>query len=83
MENCIAANNSKPSYGGGISILPDNTSGGTTDCDIIIPGLGSVLGDNTFSLVAEDVTPAPYNQPPYAPAGDTDSAQCVVTAAAP
>ena len=48
-----------------------------------IPGLGSVLGDNTFSLVAEDVTPAPYNQPPYAPAGDTDSAQCVVTAAAP
>ncbi len=48
-----------------------------------IPALGSVLGENRFVLVAEDVTPAPYNQPPYPPAGDTATAFCVVTAVAP
>jgi len=48
-----------------------------------IPALASVIGDNEFSLLAEDVTPAPYNQPPYAPSGDTATDACVVTAAAP
>ncbi len=48
-----------------------------------IPALGSVIGENAFSLVVEDVTPAPYNQPPYPPAGDTATAQCSVEAFAP
>ncbi len=48
-----------------------------------IPALGSLIGVNTFTLMAEDVTPAPYNQPPYTPAGDTDQSACTVTAAAP
>lgn len=48
-----------------------------------IPALGTVIGDNTFDLLAADVTPAPYNQPPYPPAGDTDTASCTVTGVAP
>jgi hypothetical protein len=43
-----------------------------------IPALPSVAGLNRFTLVVEDVTPAPYNQPPYPPAGDADSAGCNV-----
>jgi hypothetical protein len=41
------------------------------------------VGTNTFILSAQDVTPPPYNLPPYAPAGDTDQVTCTVTAAAP
>jgi hypothetical protein len=48
-----------------------------------IPALSSVIGDNLFTLVAEDVTPAPYNQPPYPPAGDTAVVVCTVTGIAP
>ncbi len=48
-----------------------------------IPALGPVIGDNVFTLVAEDVTPPPYNQPPYPPAADTDSSDCTVTGVAP
>ncbi len=48
-----------------------------------IPALGSLAGDNVFTLVAEDVTPAPYNQPPYPATGDTDTAACTVTGVAP
>ncbi len=48
-----------------------------------IPALGSLIGDNVFTLHGVDVTPAPYNQPPYAPSGDTDSDSATVTAMAP
>jgi hypothetical protein len=48
----------------------------------ILPNL-SMVGDNIFLLVAEDVTPAPWNQPPYPPAGDTATASCTVTGLAP
>jgi len=48
-----------------------------------IPALQTVTGENVFSLVIEDVTPAPYNQPPYPPAGDTATATCTVTGIAP
>ncbi len=48
-----------------------------------IPALGTLIGVNLFTLHGRDVTPAPYNQPPYAPAGDTDSAACTVTALSP
>jgi len=48
-----------------------------------LPALGTLLGDNIFQLVAEDVTPAPFNQTPYPAAGDTDTASCTVTGIAP
>ena len=48
-----------------------------------LPALGTLLGENSFRLVVADVTPAPYNQPPYQPAGDTDSAAAMVNALAP
>ncbi len=48
-----------------------------------IPALGTVIGANLFQLAAEDVTPVPYNQPPYPPAGDTATASCTVTGMAP
>jgi len=55
----------------------------TTTFTLSIPAQGNLVGDNTFTLIAEDITPAPYNQPPYAPAGDTDSDICIVTGIAP
>lgn len=48
-----------------------------------IPALSSLLGDNLFTVHGVDVTPAPYNQPPYSPSGDTDSDSVIVTAMAP
>jgi hypothetical protein len=48
-----------------------------------LPALGALFGTNIFHLVAEDVTPAPYNQPPHPPAGDTDTAYCLLTGIAP
>ncbi len=48
-----------------------------------IPLSGAVLGTNIFTLIAEDVTSSPYNQPPYPPAGDTDTATCTMTGIAP
>jgi len=48
-----------------------------------MPALGSLIGENHFHLVAEDVTPAPFNQPPYPPAGDTDTGLQTVLAYAP
>jgi len=47
------------------------------------PGSASLVGENVFTLVAEDVTPAPYNQPPYLAAGDTAMAASTVTGIAP
>jgi len=47
------------------------------------PAVGGLVGGNTFTLQAEDVTPAPYNQPPYAPSGDTAANDCLVIAIAP
>ena len=48
-----------------------------------VPALGTLIGDNLILLAVEDVTPAPYNQPPYPPAGDTCSSQQILTASAP
>jgi len=48
-----------------------------------IPAVDQVIGENLFTLTAEDVTPAPYNQPPYPPSGDLVVKTCSVTAAAP
>jgi len=48
-----------------------------------LPAVAILEGLNVFILVAEDVTPAPYNQPPYLPSGDSHTAQCTVDATAP
>jgi len=48
-----------------------------------LPALGTLVGDNLFTLVGVDVTPAPYNQPPFAPSGDTATDGCTVTGVAP
>jgi len=63
-----------------------NIAGGnsfTTSWSQAIPALGSLVGDNTFTLEVEDVTPAPYNQPPYPASGDTAADSCTVTGLAP
>jgi len=43
-----------------------------------IPSLVTVLGYNLLVLVAEDITPPPWNLPPWHPAGDTDMESCTV-----
>ncbi len=58
-------------------------SGIQTRWNTTIPALGFTIGSNVFTLVVEDVTSAPYNQPPYPPAGDTATATCTVTGFAP
>ncbi len=45
-----------------------------------IPELPWAHGNNVFSMVAEDVTPPPYNQPPYPAAGESNTSSCTVTA---
>jgi len=44
------------------------------------PPLPSVAGHNIFTLTVEDVTPSPYNQPPYPAAGHSLARAVVVTA---
>jgi hypothetical protein len=63
-----------------------NVAGGddfTVSWGQMIPAQGSLIGDNYFRLIAADITPAPYNQPPYPPAGDVNTQTCVVTGVAP
>lgn len=48
-----------------------------------IPAYPTMLGDTIFTLYGQDVTPAPFNHPPYPPAGDTASDVCTVTGIAP
>lgn len=47
------------------------------------PLIGSLAGDNVFNLVAMDVSPPPYNNPPRPLAGETDTDICTVTGATP
>ncbi len=78
----LANGSSYPNWRAGYTnIQPGETF--TTSWVQNIPALGSVVGNNTFGLLAEDVTPPPYNQPPYAPSGDTATDVCTVTAVAP
>lgn len=55
----------------------------TEEWNQYLPLLGPLKGPNVFTLVAEDVTPAPYNQPPYLPSGVTDTDSCTVTGSVP
>ncbi len=42
-----------------------------------------LIGTNMFTLRAFDVTPAPYNQPPYPASGDSANAVCSVVGIPP
>jgi len=48
-----------------------------------IPAISSLIGASVFTLAAEDVTPAPYNQSPYPAAGGTAASSAVLTATTP
>jgi hypothetical protein len=50
---------------------------------ISIPQDAMTVGQNRFRLVVEDTTHAPYNQPPYPTAGDTDTDLCTITGSLP
>jgi hypothetical protein len=51
--------------------------------NLTIPAHMTVIGINTFTLSTADVTPSPYNQPPYPPSGDTDYDLCIVEGIVP
>jgi hypothetical protein len=55
----------------------------TTNWNQSIPALATLIGTNMFTLSAADVTPAPYNQPPYPASGDVASDVCSVVGIAP
>jgi len=45
-----------------------------------IPAVRRVIGTDQFVLTAVDITPAPYNQPPYPSSGDVCTAVCEIVA---
>jgi hypothetical protein len=63
------------------NIAPGSTF--STSWNTTIPALGTVIGTNTFQLIAEDVTPSPYNEPPYPPAGHEATDSCLIVGIAP
>lgn len=71
-----------PNWRAGFTNLGPGESYGTSWVQGL-PALGSLAGANVFELSGEDVTPTPFNQPPYPASGDTASDSCTVTASAP
>lgn len=55
----------------------------STSWNQLIPALPTLVGSNLFKLIAEDVTPPPYNQPPHSPSGGTDTDSCALIGSAP
>ncbi len=55
----------------------------TTGWNQSFPALGSLIGSNLFTLTGADTTPPPYNQPPYAPSGSSDTASFTLSCTAP
>jgi hypothetical protein len=51
----------------------------TTTWSQYLPGYPALVGNNVFTMLGMDVTPSPYNQPPYAASGDTDADVSTVT----
>jgi parallel beta-helix repeat protein/predicted outer membrane repeat protein len=47
-----------------------------------LPAFPSLVGENRCRMVVQDVTPAPYNQPPYPPSGQMDTDMVSIHAAA-
>jgi len=44
-----------------------------------LPDHDGYAGNNTIKIMVEDVTPAPFNQPPYVLSGDQETSICVMT----
>lgn len=78
----LAGGTNIDSWRSGFTNIPGGSSY-FTSWSQTIPALAGVIGINVFTLAIEDVTPSPYNQPPYPPAGDTDTAACMVSGTAP
>ncbi len=78
----LASGASFPNWRSGWANI-DAGSSYTTTWGQSIPALPTLVGMNVFTLHAWDVTPAPYNQPPYPAAGDSDSDMVVVTGVYP
>lgn len=55
----------------------------TTGWNQAFPALATLIGSNLFTLTGTDVTPPPWNQPPYAPSGSTDTAAFTLDCTAP
>ena len=79
---CIASGNCYPNWRRGYTRLDPGESF-VAQWPQLIPATESVIGNNIFILSAQDVTPAPYNQPPYPPSGDTCCVTNTVAASAP
>ena len=47
------------------------------------PARPYMVGETVLRLTVADVTPTPWNQPPYPPSGETDSASCTVVGLRP
>ncbi len=71
-----------PNWRAGNTVLQAGSSYFTTWTQNM-PAIPSLVGVNSFTLVGEDVTPAPFNQPPYPASGDTDTMTCTVEGIAP
>lgn len=78
LDVTVASGTSYPNFRTGFTALGPNETF-TTSWVQSLPALGTLVGPNQFLLVGQDVTSAPYNQPPYAPSGDTGTAACTVT----
>jgi len=48
-----------------------------------LPAQATLVGGTRFQALVEDVTPAPFNQPPYPPSGGTARDACTVVGIAP
>ncbi len=70
------------SFRSGYANLPPHGNH-TAQWNQYLPAMGPLAGPNVFTLTGHDVTPAPYNQPPYAPSGDCDAGSATVTGIAP
>jgi parallel beta-helix repeat protein/predicted outer membrane repeat protein len=55
----------------------------TTIWNQLIPQSQTLIGSNRFKLLAVDVTPAPFNQPPYPASGDSTEVSCWIEANSP
>ncbi len=66
----------------GVANIPAGGSYAAGWSELILDN-GTMTGLNSALLIIEDVTPAPYNQPPFPASGYVDTASCTVEGIAP
>ncbi len=72
LDVVLASGASYPNFRAGYTTMgPGETF--STSWMQTLPALSGLVGANLMVLTGQDVTPAPYNQPPYHPSGDTDA----------